>query len=107
MSERDGVGKKGLLGLAGLSAAATLLAFLGSLYTNAHGNHTGHPYGVLSWLIYEAIFVPASAEERLKVIESGPHLKDWRFKICGEYGCVDKVVVCAPGYHIAMGTNAL
>jgi hypothetical protein len=79
MSERDGLGKKGLLGLASLSAAATLLACLGSLYINAHGNNTGHRYGVLSWLIYDAIFVPASAEERLKVIASGPDLKDWRF----------------------------
>ena len=47
MSERDGLGKKGLLGLASLSAAATLLACLGSLYITAHGNNTGHRYGVV------------------------------------------------------------
>jgi hypothetical protein len=40
MSERDGVGKKGLLRLAGLGGAATLLAYLKSLYVNAHGNST-------------------------------------------------------------------
>ena len=68
MSERDGVGKKGFLGLAGLGGAATLLVYLGSLYVHAHGNNAEHRYGVMSWLIYEAIFVPASAEERLKVI---------------------------------------
>jgi hypothetical protein len=107
MSERDGLGKKGLLGFAGLSGAAMLLACLGSLYVNAHGNNAEHRYGVMSWLIYEAIFVPASAEERLKVIAFGPHLKDWRFKICGEYGCVDKVVVCAPGYHIIYGNRCV
>ena len=27
------------------------------------------------------------AVEHLKMITSGPHLKDWRFKLCGEYRC--------------------
>jgi hypothetical protein len=76
MSERDGVGNKGVLRLAGLGGVATLLACLGSFYVNAHSNNVAHRYGVLSWLIYQAIFVPASAQERLKVIASGPHLKD-------------------------------
>jgi hypothetical protein len=107
MSEREGVGKKGVLGLAGLGGVTTLLACLGSFYVNAHSNNVEHRYGVLSWLIYQAIFVPASAQERLKVIASGPHLKDWRFKICNEYGCVDKVVVCAPGYHIIYGDRCV
>jgi hypothetical protein len=77
MSERDGVGKEGVLVFAGLGGVATLLACLGSFYVNAHSNTIEHRYGVLSWLFYQAIFVPASAQERLKVIASGPHLKDW------------------------------
>ena len=59
MSERDGVGKKGMLVLAGLGVVATLLACLGSFYVNAHSNNIEHRYGVLSWLISQAIFVPA------------------------------------------------
>ena len=48
-----------------------------------------------------------AAEEHLKVIVSGPHLKDWRLKLCGEYGCVDKVVLCAPGYHMVFGNRCV
>ena len=28
-------------------------------------------------------------------------------ELCGEYGCVDKVVVCAPGYHIIYGNRCV
>jgi hypothetical protein len=79
MSERDGLGQKGVAGARRLKRSSNATRCLGSLYINAHGNNTGHRYGVLSWLIYDAIFVPASAEERLKVIASGLDLKDWRF----------------------------
>jgi len=67
---------------------------------------------ILSWLIGATIIassaiVPAPAQERLRVIVSGKHLKDWRFRLCDDYGCVDKVVLCAPGYHIIYGDKCV
>jgi hypothetical protein len=50
---------------------------------------------ILAWLIGATIIasspiVPAPAQERLRVIVSGKHLKDWRFRLCDDYSCVDK-----------------
>jgi hypothetical protein len=63
----------------------------------------------LSFLIVVACAAisSASAQERLKVITSGQHLKDWRFKLCDTHGCVNKVVLCAPGYHIIYGDKCV
>jgi hypothetical protein len=67
---------------------------------------------ILSWLIGATIIassaiVPAPAQERLRVIVAGKHLKDWRFRLCDDYGCVDKLVLCAPGYHIIYGNKCI
>ena len=81
--------------------------------TNAGSTSGSHRYSSLSLLIVDIMIAAilfvrlAAAQEHLKMMTSGPHLKDWRFKICGEYGCVDKVVVCAPGYHIVYGNKCV
>ena len=63
----------------------------------------------LSFLIVVACAAisSASAQERLKVITSGHHLRDWRFKFCDTHGCVAKVVRCARGYHIIYGNRCV
>jgi hypothetical protein len=51
---------------------------------------------------------PAAAQEEwLKVVASGPHLKDWRFSLCDHRRCHAKVVLCAPGYHIIYGNRCV
>ena len=81
--------------------------------TNADSNSVSHHYShrllTVGILIAAILFVRSTdaAEEHLKVIASGPHLKDWRFKLCGEYACVDKVVLCAPGYHMVYGNRCV
>ncbi len=63
---------------------------------------------IVGIMIAAILFVGlAAAQEHLKIIASDPHLKDWRFKLCGEYGCVDKVVLCAPGYHTVYGNGCV
>jgi hypothetical protein len=67
---------------------------------------------ILTWLIGATIIVssaiaPAPAQERLRVIVSGKHLKDWRFRLCDDYGCIAKVVLCAPGYHMIYGSKCV
>jgi hypothetical protein len=66
----------------------------------------------LSWLVASiavvcAINSAAAQEEWIKVIASGQQLKDWRFKLCDSHGCVAKVVLCAPGYHIIYGNKCV
>jgi hypothetical protein len=67
----------------------------------------------LSWLIAgiavicSAINPAAAQEEWVKVIASGQQLKDWRFRLCNSNGCVAKVVLCAPGYHIIYGNKCV
>jgi hypothetical protein len=76
--------------------------------TNARGAGS-HLYSSLLLtvaIMVVGILVPGpavAAKEHLKVIASGPRLKDWRFRLCGENGCVAKVVLCAPGYHMVYG----
>jgi len=67
---------------------------------------------ILSWLIGATIIassaiVPAPAQERLRIIVACKHLKDWRFRLCDDYGCVDKLVLCALGYHIIYGNKCI
>ena len=54
---------------------------------------------LISFAQLAIIISPAWAQERLKGIVSGPHLKDWRFTLCGERRCVTSVVLCAPLSH--------
>lgn len=66
----------------------------------------------LSWLLPSiavlcAINPAAAQEEWIKAIASGRQLKDWRFKLCDSHGCVAKVVLCAPGYHIIYGSKCV
>jgi hypothetical protein len=81
--------------------------------TNAGSTSGSHRYSSLSLLIVDIMIAAilfvrlAAAQEHLKMITSGPHLKDWRFKLCGEYRCVDKVVLCAPGYHMVYGNRCV
>ena len=81
--------------------------------TNAGSTSGSHRYSSLSLLIVDIMIAAilfvrlAAAQEHLKMMTSGPHLKDWRFKLCGEYGCVDKVVLCAPGYHTVYGNRCV
>ena len=67
---------------------------------------------ILSWLIGATIIassaiVPAATQERLRVIVSGKHLKDWRFRLCDDYGCIAHLVLCAPGYHMVYGNRCV
>jgi hypothetical protein len=62
---------------------------------------------LISFAQLAIIISPAWAQERLKVIVSGPRLKDWRFTLCGERRCITGVVLCAPGYHIVYGNRCV